>query len=418
MKKVIIAFFLVIIMLMVPISSVGKTVNFNVINLDEDRELYMTEEEYVLLDKYMDNNLNEDEKNQADAILDDILISHDLENKVYIVNATELHEALEEFSYSRPIPFHLLTKENTSNMNELRDRINEYWVVKDSVFSDFIKKIIELIKPRLGWMYDLFYKGGVLLVDGINLAIDFINQIQLIDFARPFALIFNLIFSIPILYFSEALKLLFPPDPDINGFIRKISDFTDAFTTNLSILLDQAEFVLQELEKLGFVLNEIIDYVSSIGDFVDWILGEPPYTESPWEKEIIVAGSVKTWLTDEPHIGLDVTCRGITTTTDSTGKFEFSVEPSGSSSDSIPQNSYYGLHSCVITVSKNDKVLKQTPKFLSYVFSDGEISWPFKIPKSKDMSLSSVFAGRFNNIFLQIRSLFPFFFKNINRYSI
>jgi len=416
MKKVIIACFLVIMMLMVPISSVGKTVNIKSVNNilsnnDETPAIYITEKEFSTLNHYINGNFEGDEKEQADTILNDI-ISYDEEYKQYLVNISKLSDTLDLYGYYQPIPDDLLA--NVQTKNQLLDLINDYWDITNYPFGDFIKKIIDIIKPRLGWIYDLFAKGGELFVNGVNLAIDFIEMIQNLDFAIIFATIINLIVTIPVLYFSETIKLLF--NLDFDGFISELREFTGVFTDELNNLVDFIEAVVQ---PLGEAFDDIKVYVSQVGDFVDWVRGNPPYTEPPWEQEIKVSGYA-TSLLGEPYVGVDITCRGVTTVTDSAGKFEFIVEPSDNSADSVPKNSYYGLHSCVITVSKDDKVLKQTPKLLSYVFSGGEISWPFIIikAKSKDMSLSTVFAERFNNILLQVHSFFPIFFKNINKYNV
>jgi len=416
MKKAIIACFLVIMMLMVPISSVGKTVDTKSVNNilsnnDETLAIYITEKEFSNLNQYINDNFEGDEKEQADTILNDI-VSFDEEYKQYRVNISKLSDTLDLYGYYQPIPEDLLA--NAQTKTQLLDLINDYWDVTDYPFGDFIKEIIDIIKPRLGWIYDLFVKGGELFVNGVSLAIDFIKLIQNLDIAIIFATFVNLIVTIPVLYFSETIKLLF--NLDFDGFINKLREFTGVFTDELNNLVDFIEAVV---DPLGEAFDDIKNYVYQGADFVDWVRGESPYVQPPWEQEIKVSGYA-TSLLGEPYVGVNVACRGVTTTTDSAGKFELSVEPSDSSADSLPANSYYGLHSCVITVSNDNKVLKQTPKLLSYVFSGGEISWPFIIikAKSKDTGLSSVFAERFNNILLQIHSYFPIFFKNINKYSI
>jgi hypothetical protein len=78
------------------------------------------------------------------------------------------------------------------------------------------------------------------------------------------------------------------------------------------------------------------------------------------------------------------------------------------------------MHKCVITVSKDGKVLKETPGILSYCFSGGKISWPFVIikGKSKDTSLRTILLEKLNNILERIHMLLPNFSRIINRIDI
>ena len=78
MKKIIIAFFLVVMLLMVPVSTVGKTVNnpsgkYFLNADDESPVIYITGEELFVLDQFIDQNFEGEDKTQAEAILDDIL---------------------------------------------------------------------------------------------------------------------------------------------------------------------------------------------------------------------------------------------------------------------------------------------------------------------------------------------------------
>lgn len=405
MKKIIIAFFLAVMLLMVPVSTVGKTVNnpsgkYFLNADDESPVIYITEEELFVLDQFIDQNFEGEDKTQAEAILEEI-ISYDQEYRLYLIDVNELADALDVYGFKQPIPKHLLTFQNIQTKDELLDLIDEYWGTSDSPFKGLIEKIIDIIKPRLGWMYDLVSYGGELFANGINLAIDFIELIQNLEIAITFATLFNLIVSIPLYYFSEAIRTLF--DLDIEGFFNIIEEFTGAFTIELSELVDLIEVVL---ELLGPAFDDIKDYVAQISDFVDW-LTDPI---KPWQGEITVSGFAKTFL-GEPYTGAEVTCRGVTVVTDSQGRFEFTVQPSNDAEDSKPENSWYGVHNCVITVSKDGVVKKQTPVKLSYVFSGGEITWPFFILKvrSRDTNLRTIFAERLN-LFLQ---RFQFLVPNI-----
>jgi len=407
MKKIIIAFFLTVMLLMVPVSTVGKTVNIPSEKIflnadDESPVIYITVEELLVLNLFIDQNFEGDLKIQAEAILEEI-ISYDQEYRLYIIDVDELADALDVYGFKQPIPDHLLNSQNIQTKAELLDLIDEYWGASDSPFKGLIEKIIDIIKPRLGWMYDLVFYGGTLFVNGINLAIDFIELIQNLEIAIIFATMFNLIVSIPLYYFSQTIRTLF--NLDVEGFFEIIEEFTGAFTIELSELVDFIEAVL---EPLGSAFDDIKDYVAQISDFVDW-LTDPI---KPWQGEITVSGVAKTFL-GEPYTGAEVTCRGVTVVTDSQGRFEFTVQPSNDAEDSKPKNSWYGVHNCVITVSKDGVVKKQTPVKLSYVFSGGEITWPFFIIKvrSRDTTLRTIFAERLNLFLQRFQFLFPNIFK-------
>ena len=404
MKKIIIAIFLAVMLLMVPVSTVCKTANNpvdkNILNNDDPPVIYINEQELLVLNQFIDQNFDGELKTQAEEILDSML-SFNQEHRLYIVDVDELADALDIYGFKQPIPDHLLNSQNIQSKAELLDLIDEYWGTSDSPFKGLIEKIIDIIKPRLGWMFDLVFYGGTLFTNGINLAVDFMELIQNLEIAIIFAIMFNLIVSIPLYYFSQTIRTLF--NLDIEGFFEIIEEFTGVFTTELSELVDFIEAVL---EPLGSAFDDIKDYVAQIGDFVDWFTAPI----KPWQNEITVSGVAKTFL-GVPYTGAEVTCRGETVVTDSQGRFEFTVQPSDDANDSKPENSWYGVHNCVITVSKNGEVKKQTPVIFSYVFSGGEITWPFFILKvrSRDTNLRTIFAERLN-LFLQ---RFQFLFPNI-----
>jgi hypothetical protein len=327
------------------------------------------------------------------------MISFDYEHRLYIVDVDKLADAVDIYGFKQPIPDHLLNSQNIQSKAELLDLIDEYWGNSDSPFKGLIEKIIDIIKPRLGWMFDLVFYGGTLFTNGINIVIDFIELIQKLENAIFFTIMFNLIVSIPLYYFSQTIRTLF--NLDIEGFFDIIEEFTGAFTTELSELVDLIEAVL---EPLGPAFDDIKDYFAQISSFVDW-LTDPI---KPWEGEITVSGFATTYL-GEPYVDAEVTCRGETVMTDSQGRFEFTVQPSDDAEDSKPENSWYGVHNCVITVTINEEVKKQTPTIFSYVFSGGEINWPFYIVKvrSRDINFRTIFAERLHLFLQRFQFLFP-----------
>ena len=409
MKKIIVAFFVAFIMLMIPVTVNSVTIEMkNKSGIDNEEnevepQMYITTSQRGELILFIDINFEGEDKVEANAILDDIL-TYDSEYEVYDVEVDPLVDAVEEYSY-----YHIIPQEdidNAGSITELRQLIIDFWTFVQYPFAELIEKIIDIIKDRVGWLYELFSEGGALFIQGVDLAKNFILNIQNLNIAKLFASAINLLVSIPILYFSESIKTLF--NLDVDGFIDTIEEFTGAFTTNLSTLItDVEEFLI----LFGETFQPLINYLSDIGDFVDWLTIEP----YPWQQEIQVSGSVNYLLGGDPLSGVQVSCRGETVTTGSNGGFSFNVAPSDTSQDSIPKENWYGLHSCIISVSRNGEQIKQTPKILSYVCSGGKIEWPFLVVKSRSVEKNyfSLLQERINNFLLKIQSFFPLFSTNL-----
>ena len=402
MKRIIIACFLTIILLIVPFTTVARTIDtsktkkFSSFYVVEPPELFLTIDEYYILSSYIEFNFEGATKEQAKTISQDITI-FDSEEMHYKINTNNLTNAIEEYSSYKIIADDELTK--IQSKSELMQLINEHWDFSGKIFGNLINKIMELLRPRLGWTYTLFSEGGALFVQGVNLAKVFIDNIQNLNIALLFTTVVNLIVYIPIYYFTESIRDLF--DLDLNAFNQQIDEFLGVFTNNLTALIQIVEGLLI---ALGEPFHSLTTYVSDVGDFIGWIANE-----DPWKQPIKIKGSVMNLL-GTPVSGVMITCRGLSTTTDNSGYFEFNVNPSNGTEDSIPSNSWYGVHNCSMTISKDGTILKQTPTKLSYVFSGGEISWPFVTAKGKNTAIfiRNLFIERFIMLklfsqYLQIR---------------
>lgn len=409
MKKIFIACFLTAVMLLLPFHAIVKSSDLSkdIDNLsicdEETPELFMTKEQFNLLNSYVEKNFEEENEQQAKDIVNDIVVYNEEEGH-YTIDTNNLIDAVNLHSYYKVIPNDYLI--NVNSKSELNQLINQHWDFSTKIFGQLINEIVNIIKPRLGWMYQLFYQGGSLFVEGVNLAIDLINQIQNLNIAILFTSVVNLIVYIPIYYFSESVKDLF--NLNVEGFLDKIEQFTEAFTIELYSLIETVEIIL---EALGQVFKPFLNYISSVGDFASWIVND-----DPWNNQITVKG-VATNLFGMPLASATVTCRGKNTTTDSNGRFEFKIDPSTSSEDSIPSKNLYGIHNCSITISKDGTILKRTPAKLSYVFSGGEISWSFFVAKTRNIQnpLRLILIEKLNIILEKIHSFFPYFLRNINR---
>ena len=364
MRKICLAFFMAILMLLVPITTVAYrsdiTIadNFNVSNEEEIPRFYITELQNQTLNSFVENNFEGTEKEEAIVLLEEV-IKEDLE-----VNISALANKFSLYVYI-PIPESKLNDVKTSQ--DLDDLLEEYWGVTEqgfisNLFSQLILKIFEMIQDRLGWLYKAITDGTSLVYNGINLFINVVKD-KLLLIALLFVMIVNDILAAP-QTFITAIKELFQNNPD--AFNITISEFLDNFKTDIFDLIDEIK---------SFITNEdILDYIDETQEFIDWI------DEDPWEDPIHVTGNVITIL-NSPRTDVTVSCRGQTTNTDSNGEFDYYVNPNPDS-ESIPDNKYYGMHNCMITISDSNGEIKSTIKLLSYCFSGGKISWMF-ITKSK-----------------------------------
>lgn len=418
MKKILIACFFAALMLMLPLTSVSKTVdidkikNFTSFN-EEAPEIFITKKERNDLDDYVNRTYEEPNHKEANNIIKSIISSDPEADERYLVDMIELSNFLNSSYYYQPIPEDELNNVNSSA--ELNQLIDKYWDFDNHIFGELLNKIIELIKDRLGWIFDLFNKGYVLFIDGVNLAKDIINVIQSLPFLNvtiAFVALVNLIIQIPVIFFTQAIKCLF--NLDFQGFSDTISNFTKVFTQELHDSLVDITALLEPFAEIFPLIANVVDYVNEPGgvrDFVSWIVND-----EPWKEEISVSG--KATLNGAPLVDATVTCREGSTTTDNNGNFELVVYPSNTSDDSLPKNSWYGMHNCQISISRDGEVLRQTLKILSYVFSGGNITWTFFVIKSKAKNVvyNDYIIQSFRAIFERIQHLIPSLFDNINRF--
>jgi hypothetical protein len=396
MKKVIIACFLAILMLITPTIVVAQTskipqmINISLIN-DEIPKILITEDQKNQLINFIEINFEGEEKTQAFDILDNI-INTNLE-----VDLINLSNKLTLYIYE-PIPENELY--NVTNENELNDLLYNYWGVTEEGFIEnllgsLLIKIIEFIKDRLGWFYDLFNNSISLFYGGITLFVDIIKPMS-ITIAILFVAVVNKILSAPKI-FTDAIKELFQQEYD--NFTLTITEFIDQFSGNLINLIDTI---------ISFIENPDIEaYFTELQLFIQWL------DEEHWKDPIIIRGSI-TWLIGIPLANVTVNCRGQSSVTDVNGYFSFLVD-STPDEDSFPKNQYYGMHNCQITISNNNEILKQTPKILSYSFSGGKIDWPFLLIKGKTNDIKTWIPNleKLNNVFDLIHIFSLNFFRKI-----
>ena len=394
MRKILIASFMALMLVMVPITTASQTANVtyikNVASQNTDTpQFFITETQHQELNNYIESNYEGEEKDEAYAIADNI-ISSDLE-----VDPVELAEAWTTYGY-QPIPQEEI--DNAETPQALEILIEAYWVL--NVFSGLVLFITSLIANRLGWLFYFINTGLQLFVEGVGLVIEFIYIS--FNLLKSFVSAVNQILTIPQV-FAEALSDLF--SQKYAEFLITIGDFASGFALSFVDLLEGLILLLTEFVK-------IVDYLKSIVGYFAWVKSEP------WTEPILIMGIVRKNLFFAVE-GATVTCRGQTTTTNKKGEFSFYVDPAPDET-SIPPNEYYGMHDCQITIEKDGKVLKQSNKLLSYVFSLGYLYFPALLfgGKTKSTIYSNNPMELFGNLFARIQILAQFFFEKFDRLNI
>ena len=108
MKRVLIAIFLAAVLFMVPISSVAQTANIEtksqISNLDGNLPtIFMTSEERVQLNQYIEENFDDDSRPDAINLVNEIVGSYNEEYSGYEIDTLALADAINIFGY-KPIP--------------------------------------------------------------------------------------------------------------------------------------------------------------------------------------------------------------------------------------------------------------------------------------------------------------------------
>ena len=200
MKKVFIACFFTILMLLVPITSVAKTSEVSKIkNLRnaalETPEIYLTKSQIRDINNFINKNFQGEEKTQAENIRDFII-----EPSTGKVDIVKLADSLIEYGY-KPIPQEELDLVETKE--QLEQLIELFWVL--DLFGSLVFFITNIIANRLGWMYDLINGGYNLFSEGIQLTIRILDES--IDLVLDFVNEVNLILTIPQVFYEMMQEL-------------------------------------------------------------------------------------------------------------------------------------------------------------------------------------------------------------------
>ncbi|MCK5636622.1 MAG: hypothetical protein KAH91_04295, partial [Thermoplasmatales archaeon] len=275
MKKAIVACFFAIIMMLVPVTAVSQTTdikNIPPVNLEDAPEIYIPLEELDELNNFINANYEEGEdKDTAEEIRDSIFTT--LVDDHIKVDMIELETKVREYGF-QPIPVNLLN--NVQNKEELNQLIRDYWLLED-LFGILVDKIIQLIKDRLGWVYELFDRSITLFIDGLDLVLVFIEDVGFL-LAFSAATIFNyILLTSKQGVFSDLLANLFQG----NG-----AEFIDQFLALTGYLAGEFKALVQSVKNQ--VTGPLKTYLQQIIDFLNWLSGNP----KPWAAPVYIYGSL------------------------------------------------------------------------------------------------------------------------------
>lgn len=229
-----------------------------------------------------------------------------------------------------------------------------YYYETTDIVDDVLNFILELIIERLGWVYDFLEITSEVMRDAQNLWG---------DKSLPKEIISELDLLIENLNELQTLTTLL-----IEG---KYVQFLE--TWDLGLIVEDITEIIESIETIandfGILAGDISRFVGDVGNLINWLRNKA------WEHPIHVYGRVM-----ESAKGLSnvtIRCRGVSSITDEEGNFSFFVN-STPDNHSIPPDTYFGIHQCIITAETKD-ILKEIPAEFSYVFSDGGIYWIFFI---------------------------------------
>jgi len=207
--------------------------------------------------------------------------------------------------------------------------------------------LLQIIQERLGWVYDLYDK-----------AITIIQESKTI-----LALASQTITAAKSLY--QNVKAIV----NLTTYLLK-GDFSTFFKGwSPSFYISKIQTIIANLNTIIKNVPTLIDLIqqtiTDATEFMDWLGSEP------WTAPVVVYGEVKSikGLTTNPIEDVKVSCEGEELYTDENGSYSFDVEITDTS-DSIPPNSYYGLHKIDISAEKDGE---EKAAMVPYVFSGGKL---------------------------------------------
>jgi len=325
LKKVFI-FSLIVLLIISPISSAYVQNNSKFRNNKELLNpfiIQLTEENVIMIHNFILNNYTSIEKIRMENLLNNLI------NEKNQLDMESFYYLIEEKGYQN-----IFYPSETTGIED-----------------DLLNFLMEMIEDRLGWVYDFYQKSSYLLYTSQELLNDRALPKEIID--ELFILIDNLN-DIQILLSALINKeyITFLKDWSPGLIIQEITE-----------IIDSIEIIA---EDIGILFGDIQQFIYSVSDFINWFVSEP------WKQPIHIYGQVIKGL--EGIANINVSCQNAISITNESGFFDFYIDVTPSNT-SIPPNTYYGIHNCIIYVNNNEEL--SSSMLLSYVFSDGGIYWLF-----------------------------------------
>jgi len=301
---------------------------------------------------------------ELETIKNRVVISNEEDNENVNIDLNQLSKVIEEYNYEG-VP-------KTGTVNPVDELIN---------------LIISMIEGRLGWVYQLIDQVTVI-----------IQEAKLI-----WTLSENTIKTAMDLY-QNVKEVLNLTRYLLNG---QISNFTRGwypkfYINHIQDIISDLQSIINTVPRIADLINQTIQ---DCEEFTNWL------NDEPWKKNVYIYGSVKKieGLTTSPIEGVEIYCREKSNVTDEEGTFNFEVSIDNNSADSVPSNSWYGLHNCTVIAKKDGETKKI---IIPYVFSSGEIYKVFFFKEKEDKEENSYKETNDYNIIKKICSLFNKFIMN------
>ncbi len=360
MKQKIISMFFVSILMIASFSIIVESDNI-ADNKDNSGKFLIPSNEKNRLEEFIEETKGGEVSKELETIKNRVVISYEEDNENVDIDLNELSKVIEEYNYEG-IP-------KTGAVNPVDELIN---------------LIISMIEGRLGWVYQLIDQVTVI-----------IQEAKLI-----WTLSENTIKTALDLY-QNVKEVLNLTRYLLNG---QISNFTRGwypkfYINHIQDIISDLQSIINTIPRIADLINQTIQ---DCIEFTNWL------NDEPWKKNVYIYGSVKKieGLTTSPIEGVEIYCREKSNVTDKDGAFNFEVSIDDNSTDSLPSNSWYGLHNCTVIAKKDSETKKTT---IPYVFSGGEI---YKVFFFKEKEENSYKEAKDNSIIQKICSFLDNFFAN------
>jgi len=344
---------LISILLLTPISSAlisHKSENDIEKGIFNPFTIQLSEENIISIEKFIANNCSNIQKTSVESIINKVITQENKFNVQLFINLIEEQGIQSVFYPSETI----------------------------GIEDDILNFLLQMIEDRIGWVYEFYQESTQLIYSTKNLWDDRTLPQEIIN---ELTTLINKLEELQILLTTLINK-------EYMTFLKEWSP---------GLIIQQITEIVESIESIardiGILVGDIQQFIYSVSNFINW------FSSEPWKQPIHIYGQVIKGVNGVSNI--TVTCNEVTSNTNETGFFDFYIEVIPSNS-SIPPDSYYGLHNCIISIDNNGETIS-SPSLLSYVFSDGGIYWLFIISNGKKSN--NIIVGQsqyFYNCYIEI----------------